>query len=50
MSEEVKKEQTKAATQEEITELTEEQLEETAGGTNKPILQIPQTSVKMAQR
>ena len=34
MSEEAKKEETKAASQEKIRELTEEQLEETVGGTS----------------
>ncbi len=39
MSEEVKKEQTKAATQDKTTELTDAQLDEAAGGVKKTIQQ-----------
>ena len=44
MSKEVNKEQAKAATQEEITELTDDQLDEAAGGYKQPRSPIPAAS------
>ena len=44
MSKEVNKEQAKAATQEEITELTDDQLDEAVGGYKQPRPPIPAAS------